>query len=184
MQQMQQDPQQQYNPQQQQEGLEPDALRNLIVNYIPIDLDESNVSSIFEPFGEIESIKIITDRSTGQSRGYGFVKYKQSASAQAAIQKLNGYEVGTKRLKVGLAAEGNQSRGGYNNNRGFQNYNNQPRGGGGFYGQQGGYPQQHQQRMPQQYMQGPPGAPMGGNYGGYPPQQGYPQQGGYPPQQK
>ncbi|CAD2217175.1 RNA recognition motif. (a.k.a. RRM, RBD, or RNP domain), putative [Angomonas deanei] len=101
--------QQPFNP-------EPEYTRNLMVNYIPTTVDEVQIRSLFERCGPIESVKIVCDRDTRQSRGYGFVKYQSAASAQQAINEFNGFSLINKRLKVALAASGNQRQ--RNNNGG------------------------------------------------------------------
>jgi RNA recognition motif-containing protein len=82
---------------------EPEGLRNLMVNYIPTTIDELQLRQLFEQYGPIEMVKIVCDRETRQSRGYGFVKYRQASSTALAIQELNGYPILNKRLKVALA---------------------------------------------------------------------------------
>ncbi len=82
---------------------EPEALRNLMVNYIPTTIDEMQMRQLFEMYGPIESVKIVCDRETRQSKGYGFVKYRFAFSAMHAIQYLNGYPLMNKRLKVAYA---------------------------------------------------------------------------------
>jgi RNA recognition motif-containing protein len=80
--------------------LEPEPLRNLMINYIPSNIDEMQLRQLFEMYGPIESLKVVVDRDTRQSRGYGFVKYRFGASAMHAIKYLNGYPILNKRLKV------------------------------------------------------------------------------------
>ncbi|KPA79453.1 RNA-binding protein putative UPB2 [Leptomonas pyrrhocoris] len=168
--QQQQPQQQQQSPQQQEDyNPEPEALRNLMVNYIPTTVDEMQLRQLFERFGPIESVKILFDRDTRQSRGYGFVKYQTAASAQQAVNELNGFNILNKRLKVALAASGNQRpRNNYNNNNNQQqmaagavpqaNYY-----AGNFaaagYAQPNPYAQQQMMAaaMPQQYMMPQPG---------------------------
>ncbi|CBH16930.1 RNA-binding protein, putative [Trypanosoma brucei gambiense DAL972] len=163
LQQQQQQPAQQQQQQQQQQqapppqplgqvNQEPDFLRNLMVNYIPTTVDEVQLRQLFERFGAIESVKIVCDRETRQSRGYGFVKFQSASSAQQAIASLNGFVILNKRLKVALAASGHQR--GRNMNNGFNAY-----GGYGGYGGYGAYPpvanpyaQQQMMAMYQQYM--------------------------------
>ncbi|RNF03491.1 RNA-binding protein [Trypanosoma conorhini] len=82
---------------------DPEPLRNLIVNYIPPMMDEMQLCSLFGQFGPIESVKIIYDRETRESRGYGFVKYVHYFSASYAANSLNGYCIAGKRLKVAYA---------------------------------------------------------------------------------
>lgn len=80
--------------------LEPEALRNLMINYLPSNIDEMHLRQLFELYGPIESLKVVVDRDTRQSRGYGFVKYRFGASAMHALKYLNGYPILNKRLKV------------------------------------------------------------------------------------
>ena len=110
-QQQQMPPQQQAPPQQEgqqapqegQENQEAEVVRNLMVNYIPTTIDEMQLRQLFEMYGPIESVKIVSDRETRASKGYGFVKYRFGFSAVHAIQYLNGYPLMNKRLKVALA---------------------------------------------------------------------------------
>ena len=76
---------------------------NLIVNYIPIAITEDQLRTLFSPFGLIERVKIVMDRLTGLSLGYGFVKYNTLGAAQHAITALNGYQLHNKRLKVSVS---------------------------------------------------------------------------------
>ncbi|KAH9586411.1 RNA recognition motif domain [Trypanosoma melophagium] len=133
-----------------QMNAEPDLLRNLMVNYIPTTVDEVQLRQLFERFGPIESVKIVCDRESRQSRGFGFVKFQSASSAQQAITGLNGFSILNKRLKVALAANGHQ-----------RNRNNAAGGFGpyGGYGGYGAYPpaanpyaQQQMMAMYQQYM--------------------------------
>jgi len=84
-------------------GGEPEPLRNLMVNYIPTTIDEPQLRQIFEMYGPTESVKIVNDRETRTSKGYGFVKYRYAFSAAHAIEYLNGYPLLNKRLKVAYA---------------------------------------------------------------------------------
>nr|CCC94669.1 putative RNA-binding protein [Trypanosoma congolense IL3000] len=80
-----------------------EPLRNLIVNYLPPMMDETQLFQLFAQFGPIESVKIIYDKVTRESRGYGFVKYTFFFSATYAVHWLNGYHIAGKRLKVAFA---------------------------------------------------------------------------------
>ena len=106
----QQQDQQQGQQQEQPQNAEPEALRNLIVNYIPTTINEPQLRQIFEMYGPSESVKIVTDRETRSSKGFGFIKYRHAASAAHAIQYLNGYNLLNKRLKVGYANQGDAQR--------------------------------------------------------------------------
>lgn len=77
--------------------------RNLIVNYLPSSLTPADFKNMFTPFGEIESCKIVLDKASGQSQGYGFVKFATDDAATQAIQLMNGRVVDNKTLKVSLA---------------------------------------------------------------------------------
>lgn len=74
--------------------------RNLIVNYIPTPVTDADLRNLFAPFGEIESARVILDKGTGHPKGYGFVKFTSPEAAKIAIDKMNGFEVQNKRLKV------------------------------------------------------------------------------------
>jgi RNA recognition motif-containing protein len=100
---------------------------NLYVSNIAFKLRDDELRQAFEPYGEIVSSKIIMDRETGRSRGFGFVEF----SSRAAIDALNGIDLGGKEISVSEARpredrpqrsfSGGGDRGGYN------------RGGGGRY---------------------------------------------------
>lgn len=77
--------------------------RNLIINYLPPNLTEGNLATLFSPYGTLEECKIVIDLETGRSRGYGFVKYLDDESAARAKTHLNGYQMDNKRLKVAYA---------------------------------------------------------------------------------
>jgi len=82
---------------------EDDSTRNLIVNYLPSSLTPAAFKNMFTPFGEIDSCRIIYDKTTGQSMGFGFVKFNTEEGANKAIQHMNGQPVENKTLKVSLA---------------------------------------------------------------------------------
>eukprot|EP00796_Vickermania_ingenoplastis_P003763 gene3763-2654_t len=79
------------------------ALCNLIVNYLPPMMDELGAYQLFVQFGPIYSVKIIYDKDSGESRGYGFIRYACFFSATYAIVNLNRYEICGKKLKVAYA---------------------------------------------------------------------------------
>lgn len=78
---------------------------NLIVNYIPSDMYEEQFRTLFEPYGSIVSWKLVRDKATGTSLGYGFVMYSTKASAEIAIRELNGKSIRGKHLKVAFAGK-------------------------------------------------------------------------------
>lgn len=78
---------------------------NLIVNYIPPDMYEEQFHTLFEPYGSIVNWKLVRDKATGTSLGYGFVMYSTKASAEVAIRELNGKSIRGKHLKVAFAGK-------------------------------------------------------------------------------
>lgn len=76
---------------------------NLIVNYIPPSFTDEQLSDLFAPFGTVESAKIVKEKPTQKSLGYGFVKFPTAEQAEKAIQALNGKQLEGKRLKVAIA---------------------------------------------------------------------------------
>ncbi|MFQ5729047.1 MAG: RNA recognition motif domain-containing protein [Waddliaceae bacterium] len=77
--------------------------KKLYVGNWPHDLDNNDLKDTFRPYGEVESAQIIMDRDTGRSKGFGFVKMGNEAEAQAAIDGLNGTEVGGRAINVNEA---------------------------------------------------------------------------------
>jgi len=80
-----------------------DAKTNLIVNYIPPSVSEAGLRDLFTAYGHIESCRLMIDKATGHSLGYGFVKFVTPESATDAINGLNGKQIETKMLKVSYA---------------------------------------------------------------------------------
>ncbi|XP_053696218.1 sex-lethal homolog isoform X1 [Sabethes cyaneus] len=76
---------------------------NLIVNYLPQDMTERELYSLFSTMGAIESCRVMRDLKTGYSYGFGFINFLTEETAQRAIRCLNGYTVRNKRLKVSYA---------------------------------------------------------------------------------
>lgn len=80
-----------------------DSKTNLIVNYLPQTMTQEEIRSLFSSIGEVESCKLIRDKVTGQSLGYGFVNYHRYEDATKAIQTLNGLRLQNKTIKVSYA---------------------------------------------------------------------------------
>lgn len=95
---------------------------NIYVGNLPFGLGEENLKEIFEEYGEVSSAKIVMDKFTGRSKGFGFVEMEDADSATKAIEELNNAEVGGRNIKV------NESKPRENNSRG----GGDRRGGGGY----------------------------------------------------
>ncbi|XP_076279240.1 ELAV-like protein 1 isoform X13 [Lasioglossum baleicum] len=76
---------------------------NLIVNYLPQSMTQDEIRSLFSSIGDVESCKLIRDKLTGQSLGYGFVNYQRPEDAEKAINTLNGLRLQNKTIKVSYA---------------------------------------------------------------------------------
>ena len=92
--------------------------RKLYVGNLPYSATEQSVREAFGKCGNVDSVALITDRDTGQSKGFGFVEMSSDAEAQAAIQQLNGTSFEGRQIKVNEAKPkapggGGGGRGGY-----------------------------------------------------------------------
>ncbi len=102
--------------------------KKLYVGNLSYDMNNSALEQLFAPHGTIESAQVIEDRSTGQSKGFGFVEMSSDAEAQAAISALDGQDNGGRALKVNEAKPREPRSGGGGGG-----------GGGGYGGGGGGY---------------------------------------------
>ena len=73
---------------------------NLFVYHLPQRMTDSDLTTLFVPYGTILSAKVFIDKHTGESKGFGFVSYDTSNAAQEAIRHMNGFQIDVKRLKV------------------------------------------------------------------------------------
>ena len=78
-------------------------MRNLFVGNLSFQTTEGELTSLFEPFGEITRVQVMTDRDTGRSRGFAFVEMANEEAAAKAITELNGKEVDGRALNVNEA---------------------------------------------------------------------------------
>lgn len=99
-------------------------MKKIFVGNLDFGATEESVRALFEPYGTVDSVSVITDRDTGRSRGFAFVEMADSGQADAAINALNGSNLGGRTLNINEARP-KVDRG----DRGF--------GGGG--GRQGGF---------------------------------------------
>ena len=76
---------------------------NLYVGNLSYDMSEENLRSEFAEYGEVKSAKIITDRDTGRSRGFGFVEMNSDGEGKKAMEELNGKDVDGRELVVNEA---------------------------------------------------------------------------------
>ena len=131
---------------------------NIYISNLSFDVNDSDLRELFEEYGAVSSAKVITDKFSGKSRGFGFVEMNSDEEGQKAIDELNQAEYDGKVINVSVAKPreerperkrtfgggggGNRGGGGFGGNRG---------GGGGFGGNRGG---------------GDRGGDRGGNRGG------------------
>ena len=85
---------------------------NIYVGNLSPNVTEEELQQAFEPFGQVESVKIIKDRYSGESRGFGFVEMPNDQEAQSAIKDVNNTELKGRTLKVDEARPRSDSRGG------------------------------------------------------------------------
>lgn len=106
-------------------------MKNLFVGNLSFQTTDSELQALFEPFGEITRVQIMTDRDTGRSRGFGFVEMASDEAAARAIEALNGKELGGRALNVNEARPKPESRGGRGGGGGRGYGRDDYRGGGG-----------------------------------------------------
>jgi len=95
-------------------------MKNIFVGNLNFGATEAAVRSLFEQYGTVDRVNLITDRDTGQARGFGFVEMSNTQEADRAIAELNGKELDGRALNVNEArpkTEGGGGGGGRRNNR-------------------------------------------------------------------
>ncbi len=126
--------------------------------------DDDSLRAAFEEFGTVTEAKVIQDRQTGRSRGFGFVTFENNEEGQAAIEKMDGARLDGRNIRVNEAQDrpqrsggggGGGFRGGGGGDRGGYGGGGGGRGGGGYGGDRGG-----------SYGSGGGGGRGGGGYGG------------------
>ncbi|MCS7053376.1 MAG: RNA-binding protein [Ignavibacterium sp.] len=75
----------------------------LFIGSLPWSVNDAELKTLFEPYGNVQSAKVITDKQTRRSKGYGFVEFETAAEASAAINALNDTEVKGRKIIVSEA---------------------------------------------------------------------------------
>lgn len=92
--------------------------KKLFVGGLSWDTDDSSLRAAFAQFGDIVEAKVVTDRDTGRSRGFGFVSFKDDAAAEAARNKMNGSTLDGRAIKVDIAHDKPAGGGGFGRGHG------------------------------------------------------------------
>ena len=79
--------------------------KKLYIGNLAFDVTDKDLEEAFTPIGACDSVAVVTDRTTGQSRGFGFVEMTSNADAQRAIQQLDGTEIKGRAIRVSEARE-------------------------------------------------------------------------------
>jgi len=91
-------------------------MKNIFVGNLDFAATESSLRAMFEPYGNVERVNLVTDRDTGRSRGFAFVEMTDAAQADQAIAALNGTNLDGRALNINEArpkTEGGGGRGGF-----------------------------------------------------------------------
>ncbi|MFB3812586.1 MAG: RNA recognition motif domain-containing protein [Terriglobales bacterium] len=105
-------------------------MKNIYVGNLSFSITEDQLRSMFEPYGQVDRVSIVTDRDSGQSRGFGFVEMSDDDAGNRAIEALNGSSVGGRNLTVNEARpKGDRPRGG-GREGGFSRHGGSGRGAG------------------------------------------------------
>lgn len=75
----------------------------IYIGNIPYSMKEQNLIEVFQEFGPVDSAKVIIDKKTNRSKGYGFVEMKSESDEQQAIDEMNGKDLGDRKVKVSRA---------------------------------------------------------------------------------
>jgi cold-inducible RNA-binding protein len=96
-------------------------LMKVFIGGLPLEVSEAELNAVFGDFGPVKSLRIVKDRETKESRGFGFVEMVNEAEAKEAIRCMNGQSYYGKRITVNVAEDKGPgfNNGGGGNNRGF-----------------------------------------------------------------
>ena len=78
-------------------------MKNIFVGNLSFNTGEDELRQLFEPFGQVDRVSILTDRETGRSRGFGFVEMSNAEEGDKAITALNGSQFGGRAINVNEA---------------------------------------------------------------------------------
>ncbi len=106
-------------------------MKNIFVGNLDFGATESSIRTLFEPYGNVERVSLVTDRDTGRSRGFAFVEMTDSAEADRAIAALNGAALGGRTLNINEARPKGESGGGRGGSGGGGGFRSRGSGGGG-----------------------------------------------------
>ncbi|MGA3185878.1 MAG: RNA-binding protein [Bryobacteraceae bacterium] len=93
-------------------------MKNIFVGNLSFGVTEDAVRSLFEQYGTVERVSIVTDRDTGRAKGFGFVEMTGDAEAERAISSLNGQELDGRNLTINEARPKEDRGGGFGGGRG------------------------------------------------------------------
>ena len=100
---------------------------NLYVGNLSFQTSEEDLRSLFEAYGEVTSVKIISDRATGKSKGFAFVEMADNEEGANAIRELNNKEIGNRNIKVNEARKREDGGGGQRGGGGGGGFRRSPR---------------------------------------------------------
>ncbi len=92
---------------------------NIFIGSLPYTIKEDDLKGFFEEYGEVSSARIITDKMSGRSKGFGFVEMADDDAAKKAIEELNGAEVEGRTIVVNEAQERTERRSGDRGSGGY-----------------------------------------------------------------
>ena len=87
--------------------------KKIYVGNLSYSVESNQLTDVFTQFGTVESAKVITDRDSGRSKGFAFVEMSQDSEAQAAIEKLNGTDLGGRAMNISEAKPQEPRTGGF-----------------------------------------------------------------------
>jgi len=102
-------------------------VKNIFVGNLDFAVTDSSVRAMFEQYGTVDRVNLVTDRDTGRSRGFAFVEMSSTEEADRAIAGLNGRDIEGRTLNVNEARPKGQGGGGRGNGGGFGRQRREPR---------------------------------------------------------